>query len=85
MRETVLKVLEQHYPTQGVMGSPDHWAHRSNHGTGNETVWFAHCGNGWPEEKGCGWDSEPDVYPDKMTARRAALEHVADELLKELS
>lgn len=67
-------LLLEHYPTQGIMASPNHWAY----GKG----WFAHCGTGHADQKGCGWTSQPETYPDKMTARRAALHHLAQEVLR---
>ena len=68
--EALVEVLLQHFPTQGIMASPNHWAYHKG--------WFAHCGTGHSDQTGCGWSSKPHTFPTRDEARRAAMTHLAD-------
>lgn len=82
--EAIVTTFVEHTIKVGVMASPNHWAHRSHHGNGIEAIWFTHCGTGYEDERGCGWDSEPEVYPNREEARAAGAAHLADEVRKTL-
>lgn len=90
---TITEVLGQHHATIGIMASPTHWAYRGDWApegaaprSDDETPgkWFAGCGEGYEDKKGCGWDSEPTTYEDRLSAKRAANQHVAEEIVKAL-
>jgi hypothetical protein len=78
--EAIQQVILDHYITYGVMASPNHWAHHHPEGE-----WFAHCGEGWDDRKGCGWESKPHCYSTKEEAKAAAAQHLAEKIKEALS
>lgn len=91
--EDLTDLLAEHYLTTGIMASPTHWAYRGDwkpegaaerHEGETPGKWFAGCGTGYPDQKGCGWDSEPTTYETKEEARRAALTHLAEKIKEAL-
>lgn len=63
LTEAVVKVVGGHTP----------WAYRKD-----ADAWFVHCGSSWEDQPGCGWDSEPRVFPTKRKALEAAAVHLAE-------
>ena len=79
--EDILAEVQKHHVRIGVMASPGHWSYELAHSAEDAPKSYASChSDSRGGEVGCGWDSEPNNYPDRDEAWAAAHAHVAESI-----